>query len=72
MDKIVQRQIGAGKTLRRLIQENYPSQEAFAYEYGLDIRTVSRYINRGINGVDVIQALADHFGVSFLDFFPDN
>lgn len=59
----------AGEALRKLIQENYASQEDFAYEYGADLRTVSRYINNGINKVNVIQELADFFGVSFTDFF---
>ncbi len=59
----------AGEALRKLIQENYSSQEDFAYEYGADLRTISRYINNGINKVSVIQELADFFGVSFTDFF---
>ena len=70
MAKLTPQQI-AGRTLRRLIQENYPSQEEFAYEYGMDIRTVSRYINSGINKIDAIQELADFFAVSFLDFFAE-
>ena len=59
----------AGKNLRRLIQENFPSQEEFAFEYGLEIRTVSRYINNGINKIDAIQSLADFFKVDFMAFF---
>lgn len=61
----------AGNTLRRLIQENYPSQEAFAFDYGIEIRTVSRYINNGINKLDIIQSLAEFFNVSFSDFFQE-
>ncbi len=61
----------AGNALRRLIQENYPSQEEFAYDYGLDIRSVSRYINNGINKIDTIQELADFFKVDFTDFFKE-
>lgn len=61
----------AGNTLRKLIQDNYPSQEAFAYDYGIEIRTVSRYINNGINKIDIIQSLAEFFNVSFSDFFLD-
>ena len=61
----------AGNALRRLIQENYPSQEAFAYDSNLDIRTVSRYINNGINKIDTIQELADFFKVDFTDFFKE-
>ncbi len=61
----------AGNTLRRLIQENYTSQEEFAYDFGMEIRTVSRYINSGINKTDTIQELADFFGINFRDFFSE-
>lgn len=59
----------AGIVLRRLIQENYPSQEEFAYDFGTDIRTVSRYVNQGINKVNTLQELADFFQIEFTDFF---
>ena len=59
----------AGLYLKKLIQENYDSQEDFAYDFGTDIRTVSRYVNKGINKLSTIQELADFFGVRFQDFF---
>lgn len=59
----------AGKRLRQLIKENYSSQEEFAYDFGLEIRTVSRYINNGINKVSVVQELAEFFSVPFTSFF---
>ena len=62
----------AGEVLRKLIQENYASQEEFAYDYGADIRTISRYINNGINKIDVIQELAEFFDVPFEYFFQDH
>ena len=61
----------AGRTLRRLIQENYTSQEEFAEDYGIEIRTVSRYINNGINKIDAIQELASFFNVPFVTFFTE-
>ena len=61
----------AGEVLRRLIKENYPSQEEFAFEYGADIRTISRYINDGITKVPTIQSFALHFNISIKEFFPD-
>lgn len=61
----------AGNTLRRLIQENYATQEDFAYDYGLDIRSVSRYVNGGIGKIDTIQELADFFKVDYTEFFKD-
>ncbi len=68
MGKLSPQQI-AGQNLRRLIQENYPSQEEFSYDYGLELRTVSRYINNGINKIDAIQQLANFFKVEFIEFF---
>ena len=65
----ISRQLKAGQKLRQLIQENFRTQEEFAERYGMEIRSVSRYINQGINKVDVIQELADFFQVNFLDFF---
>lgn len=70
MEQLSPQQI-AGKKLRRLIQQNYSSQEAFAEDYGIEIRTVSRYINNGINKIDAVQELASFFNVSFLDFFKE-
>ena len=64
-------QLQAGRYLKRLIQENYESQEDFAYDFGTDIRTVSRYVNNGINKISTIQELADFFGVHFQDFFSN-
>lgn len=61
--------LAAGKKLKQLIKENYSSQEEFADDYGADIRTISRYANQGINRIDVIQELADFFGVDFTFFF---
>ena len=59
----------AGERLRQLIKENYTSQEEFAYDFGLEIRTVSRYINNGIHKINVVQELADFFSVPFTSFF---
>lgn len=61
----------AGNALRRLIQENYATQEDFADDYGLDIRSVSRYVNSGISKIDTIQELADFFKVDYTEFFKD-
>ena len=59
----------AGLVLKRLIQERYSSQEEFALDYGMELRTVSRYVNQGINKISVVQELADFFASEFEDFF---
>ena len=61
----------AGNNLRRLIQDNYATQEAFALDYNIELRTVSRWINQGIHKVETIQELAAIFKVDFRDFFKD-
>lgn len=62
----------AGQNLKQLIKENYSAQEDFAYDYGAEIRTISRYVNQGINKIDVIQELAEFFDVPFEYFFRKN
>lgn len=59
----------AGLKLRQLIRENYSTQEEFALDFGLEIRTVNRYINKGINKIDTIQELAEYFKIDFREFF---
>ena len=59
----------AGLVLKRLIQERYSSQEEFALDYGMELRTVSRYVNQGINKISVVRELADFFALEFEDFF---
>lgn len=61
----------AGEVLRRLIKENYPSQEEFAYSFHAELRTINRYINNGIGQVRTLQELALFFGVSMKEFIPD-
>lgn len=72
MKEVLSPQLKAGRALRRLIEENFPSQEEFANQYYVDVRTISRYINNGINKIDVIQDLAEKFDVPFEYFFQDN
>ena len=62
----------AGQNLKQLIKENSSTQEDFAYDYGAEIRTISRYVNQGINKIDVIQELAEFFDVPFEYFFRQN
>lgn len=60
--------ITAGERLRELLTENNMTQEEFADEYFTDVRTISRYINNGIKNLEVIQRLADYFGVG-IEYF---
>lgn len=64
-------EILAGNKLRKLIENNFSSQEEFAFEYGIDIRTLSRHINQGINKINAVQEYAEYFHIDFLDFFKE-
>ena len=59
----------AGQKLRELINQNYRTQEDFAYDFGADLRTINRYVNEGINKLSLIQELAEYFGVDIKYFF---
>ncbi len=61
----------AGKVLRRLIKENYKTQEEFALDFGTELRNVSRYVNGGIGSLKTIQQLAMFFRVDFRYFFDE-
>lgn len=61
----------AGHKLRELLKENDISQEQFAKLFNIDVRTCNRYINIGINKVDVLQQLADYFHIDIEEFFED-
>ncbi len=65
------KKIIVGRNLRKLIEENYTTQEEFGFDFGLEIRTVSRYINQGLKDTDKIQELADFFNVDFFYFFQE-
>ena len=53
-----------GENLKRLIKESkYGTQENFAYEFGADVRTVGRWINKGIDKLSLVSQIADFFNV---------
>lgn len=57
-----------GANLKRLIKESdYRTQEEFALEFGADVRTVRRWINRGIYNVSTIEQIAKFFNVDVFD-----
>ncbi len=54
----------AGENVKRLIKESrYRTQEEFAYEFGAEIRTVSRWLNLGIKNIDTLQEIAEFLSV---------
>lgn len=62
----------AGANLKRLIKSSkYKTQEEFAFEFCTDVRTVGRWVNKGIKNLDTIQQIAAFFGVDALAFFSE-
>lgn len=57
----------AGDNLKRIIKESvYKTQEEFAYSFGAEIRTVSRWLNNGIKNLDTLQEIAEFLDVDVL------
>lgn len=62
----------AGANLKRLIKNSkYKTQEEFAFEFCTDVRTVGRWVNKGIKNLDTIQQIAAFFGVDTLTLFSE-
>jgi len=59
----------AGEKLRILLKEHDLTQEEFAFERYIDIRTVNRWINKGIKNLETIEELAEYFHVAPVEFF---
>ena len=56
----------AGANLKRLIKEAGMTQEDFAWEFGVDERTVRRWTGKGISNIYTMREIADFFGVDVL------
>ena len=60
----------AGANLKRLIKNSkYKTQDEFAYEFGTDVRTIGRWVNKGIKNLDTLQQIAEFLDVDVLTFF---
>ena len=58
----------AGINLKRLIRESkYRTQENFAYEFGAEIRTVSRCLNAGVKNIDTLEEIAYFLDIDIFD-----
>ena len=62
----------AGANLKRLIKNSkYKTQEEFAFEFCTDVRTVGRWVNKGIKNLDTIQQIAAFFDIDTRAFFSE-
>ena len=58
----------AGENLKRLIKETKSrTQEEFAYAFGAETRTLSRWLNQGVKDIDTLEQLANFLSVDITD-----
>ena len=55
--------LAAGAKLKCLLKERRLTQEDFAYEFGVDVRTVRRWVGGGVYDLRQIQQIADFFEI---------
>ena len=60
--------IAAGAALKYLIKKHYSSQQEFADDFGVELRTVNRYVTTGIGKIVTIQEIADFFGMDLPEY----
>lgn len=60
--------VAAGLALKHLMKENYASQLDFAEHFGVDLRTVNRYVAVGINKMVTVEEIADFFDMDLIEF----
>lgn len=62
----------AGDNVKRIIRESeYQTQEKFAYFFGAEIRTVSRWLNSGIKNLDTLQEIAEFLNIDVLSLLQE-
>ena len=58
----------ACENLKRLIKRTkYRTQEEFAYAFGAETRTLSRWLNQGVKDIDTLEQLANFLTVDIAD-----
>ena len=58
----------ADERLKRLIKESkYQTQEEFAFAFGAETRTLSRWLNQGVRNIDTLEQLVDFLSVDILE-----
>ena len=56
---------------REIRQSRYRTQENFAFEFGAEPRTVSRWLNEGLRDMDVAQEIAELLEIEVLGLFVE-
>jgi len=63
----------AGDNVKRVIKNSdFETQENFAFAFGADVRTVSRWLNNGIKNLDTLQEIAEFLEVDVLSLLKQS
>ncbi len=63
----------AGDNVKRIIKNSdFETQENFAFAFGAEIRTVSRWLNNGIKNLDTLQEIAEFLEVDVLSLLKQS
>lgn len=49
----------AGENLKQVIKVKYITQGDFAFDFGVEMRTLSRWLNNGITNLDTLQQITE-------------
>ena len=66
------RKLQIASRLRNLIYEHYKTLDEFANDFGYDTRTISNWVNKGIDSFATIYEICDYFNVDFDQFIKLN
>lgn len=68
MDNELSLSLVVGKNLKRVIRSSkYRTQENFAYAFGTDVRSVSRWLNAGVKNIDTLEDIANFLEVDIFE-----
>lgn len=59
----------AGENLKQVIKAKYLSQGDFAFDFGVEMRTLSRWLNNGITNIDTLQQITEFLQIEITDLF---
>lgn len=71
MDKKPLSKVVGANLKREIRQSRYRTQENFAFEFGAETRTVSRWLNEGLRDVDVAEEIAEFLEIETLGLFVE-
>ncbi|MBR2474609.1 MAG: helix-turn-helix transcriptional regulator [Clostridia bacterium] len=60
--------VAVGSNLKRIIKKSeYKTQESFAEGFGIEVRTVNRWVNDGIRDIDAVEDIASFLKIDVFE-----